>query len=554
MKFRIRQNLILFSAVASAAALGLGGCTRSDKGSGFQTEETGASAVTETESVRIEAVDPTELLKSLDGVRFTYSGGGGSWTTSILFGGDGTFTGSYRDKEENMTGKKYPKGTVYKSSFSGRVSVLGRKDELTYKLKLDDLTLKKNPGQETISKKVRTITTNAYGLDQGDSLTLYMPGFKTSSLPKTFRDIIKTSRKLYDGLPKTLTFCGIYNETQKSGFTSENYLLDTGGSSFAAYAGILSYYKDDIDRYNWEYSAHTRPTALCDINGDGTKELFFFTSKDDDGPGILHIYTYRNKKAVEVEYPFKSISDGSDESLMFTDENTGTGTSYVIYQDKDKDSIWIYRRHGDGAVSYYLSRYELESDGSLKETKTLKMTQDSQTASAGGLTSELVRLPLTTTYDDGSYDDGSYDDGSYDDGAYDDGSYDDGSGDDGSYDNGDYDDGSYDGGDYDDGSYDDGSYDDGDYDDGSYDDYDDYSGQGGEKTDALSAYSSGTFTDNGKEVSAQEGSQAFSDGFDRLSSVLLYSSPTGDTKIWDKVDDTSMIGLSYDDMYKKLTK
>ena len=37
MKFRIRQNLILFSAVASAAALGLGGCTRSDKGSGFQT-------------------------------------------------------------------------------------------------------------------------------------------------------------------------------------------------------------------------------------------------------------------------------------------------------------------------------------------------------------------------------------------------------------------------------------------------------------------------------------------------------------------------------------
>jgi|GEM_PF-3554846 len=541
MKLMAKQKIFLLSAFIAAAGLIPAGCSSSRTG-GFETKQTSTKYDPSAETV---SADAAAIFGKLKGVSFSYSGSSANWKTNITFGENGSFTGTYTDNESGMTGKKYSKGTIYTSSFSGNLTLVSQDDKLTYQLKVADLTLASETGVETIKNKVRYITTNAYGLETGDELTLYLPGYKSSSLPDGFREIASATLKLLNDLPDETNFCGIYDKTQNSGFVSDNYLVSSGSNSFEAYFNLLSYYKSGIERYNWKYSAHTRPSALCDINGDGTKELLFFTSDTDAGPGILHIFTYSGTNAVEVKYPFKSVSDGSDSAQMFSDVNTGSGTSYVIYKDKEDNAIWIYRRYGNPDISYFLYEYKLNDDNTLEEVSALKKTSVSS-----GESESVSMIPndmqlVMSQYD--ANDDGSYDDGSADDGSYDDGTYDDGSADDGSYDDSTYDDGSYDDGSYDDGTYDDGSYDDGSADDGSYDDG---------STDTVNALSAddGIFTKNGKEITRDEGASAFEDGFASMGDVLLYSSPTNDVSIWNSFDSENIEGLSYEDMIARLSE
>ncbi len=318
-----------------------------------------------------QAADYSDVLGGLDGVSFTYAGPDESWKTVFQMGRNGTFTGTYKSKDKRLKGKKYSKGTVYTSEFSGKFSITGKENDLCYMVRLDELLLSNKPGEETIRKKTRYVTTNAYGLNESDEFTMYMPGFKSSQLPDDFKSIVSTTRQLSGKLPSEINFCGLYNAEAKSGFTSENFFVDGGSNSYEAYLNILGYYEGDIERYNWKYSAHTRPCALCDINGDGTKEFLFFTSETDEGPGILHIYTFKDGKAVEVSYPAPSGAGEAGSNIVFTDANTGSGTSYLIFKDNEEDAIWIYRRHGDTSITYWLCEYKLNKDAALEEAYTL---------------------------------------------------------------------------------------------------------------------------------------------------------------------------------------
>lgn len=401
-----------------------------------------------------QAQDYAEVLAGLEGKTFTYAGPDGSWKTVFQMGRNGTFTGSYKSKDKRLKGKKYSKGTVYTSEFSGQFSVIGKASDLSYTVRLDELVLSSKTGEETIQKKTRYVTTNAYGLNESDEFTMYMPGFRSSQLPDAFQSIVSTTKQMPGKLPSEINFCGLYSAAGQSGFVSDTFFVDGGSNSYEAYLNILGYYQEDILRYNWKYSAHTRPCSLCDINGDGTKEFLFFTSETDEGPGILHIYTFKSGKAAEVAYPAPSGEGDAGSNIVFTDANTGSGTSYVVFKDKEEDALWIYRRHGDTAVTYWLCQYKLKEDAVMEETYT------------------LIKQGDGSAYNNTS-------------GAF--------------YGNG-------------------------------------------------LAEEGGTFLENGKELSFEEGIQAFETGFEHIGDPLLASTPTAGISIWDKFEDSDLLGLSSEEM------
>ena len=74
------------------------------------------------------------VLKKLDGVEFTFTSGAGGWRTILKFKSDGTFKGEYTDSNLGETGSNYPKGTIYKSTFSGNVKSIKKVGEFEYKL------------------------------------------------------------------------------------------------------------------------------------------------------------------------------------------------------------------------------------------------------------------------------------------------------------------------------------------------------------------------------------------------------------------------------------
>ena len=134
----------------------------------------------------------------------------------------------------------------------------------------------------------------------------------------------------------------------------------------------------------------------------------------------------------------------------------------MVYKDKEENALWIYRRHGDTAITYWLCRYELGSDAALQEAYTLVKQGDGST-------------------------------------------------------------------------------------------YNEYSSYGySQETDAL-AQEGGSFLENGREISREDGLAAFEKGFDQIGDALLASSPTKGISLWAKFEDSDLQGLSCEDMQAKLS-
>ena len=132
-----------------------------------------------------QATDPT--FEQLSRMEWTFSSGVGGWSTEMKISGDGSFTGNYHDSEMGETGDDYPYGTVYVSSFSGQMSLLGQADELAWRVQIDKLTPDEAPGQESIDDGVRYVTDDPYGLTEGDEMLLYLPGTPLDAFTEDMR-------------------------------------------------------------------------------------------------------------------------------------------------------------------------------------------------------------------------------------------------------------------------------------------------------------------------------------------------------------------------------
>jgi len=158
-----------------------------------------------------------DLFSEIQGLLFEFSSGAGAWSTELVIAEDGSFTGNYHDSEMGETGEGYPDGTVYGCAFHGSFSDLTAVDEYTWTAKV---TWELDEGQvpEAIEDGIRYVTSKPYGIENAQTVTLFVPGTPVKQLPEAF--IPWSHLQETDPDAAELPCYGIWNEADEAGFVS----------------------------------------------------------------------------------------------------------------------------------------------------------------------------------------------------------------------------------------------------------------------------------------------------------------------------------------------
>jgi hypothetical protein len=186
-------------------------------------------------------------FEDMASLSWSFSSGAGGWSTDMQILEDGSFIGTYHDSEMGEMGDGYPNGTIYICSFEGQMTILEQVDEYSWKIRVDSLTLDDEPGQETIDEDIRFVTSELYGLSEGDEMTVYLPGTPVD----VFTDDMRMWAHLFDveEQPEAFEDWFMYSEANESGFVgypaaygfglanpwvemTEEELLEASGVSF----------------------------------------------------------------------------------------------------------------------------------------------------------------------------------------------------------------------------------------------------------------------------------------------------------------------------------
>ena len=173
------------------------------------------------------------VFARFDGINWTFSSGVGGWSTDMRLMPDGSFTGDFHDGEMGETGENYPAGTVYYCTFFGKLSLVSRENENTWKVKAEAVKLIEKPDTETIEDGVRYVTVDSvYGLAEGDEMLLYAPG---TSLD-VFTDSMKMWAHVFDmqDKPVTLQDWFLYSPANDTGFVGCQPVPETDDISLGA--------------------------------------------------------------------------------------------------------------------------------------------------------------------------------------------------------------------------------------------------------------------------------------------------------------------------------
>ena len=162
---------------------------------------------------------PVFTLKELEGKLFTFTSGAGAWSTTLAFDADGSFGGMFSDGELGDTGEGYEDGSIYGCSFSGTVALVGMTDEHTAQLKVTSLTLDEGQVPEAIEDGVRYVTTDPYGIAEGDDLEFFREGRTTSDLDEEL--VYWLHLNMEGTMAETLPYDAIRDVTQETGFVAE---------------------------------------------------------------------------------------------------------------------------------------------------------------------------------------------------------------------------------------------------------------------------------------------------------------------------------------------
>ena len=160
-------------------------------------------------------------LDQLAGLEWSFSSGAGGWSTEMRIANDGSFSGEYHDSEMGEVGDDYPNGSLYVSGFTGTLSIGEQVDEHAWKVQIDSLTLKDEPGQENIDDGIRFVTTEPYGISEGDIMTLYLPGTPVDALTEDMK--MWSHVILEDPMPTELNNWFLYSEKNQSGFVGYDF-------------------------------------------------------------------------------------------------------------------------------------------------------------------------------------------------------------------------------------------------------------------------------------------------------------------------------------------
>jgi hypothetical protein len=171
------------------------------------------------------AIDPSgvsedNLFEALAD-QFSFASGAGGWSTELMINDDGSFTGDYHDSDMGDMGDDYPNGTIYVSKFSGRFGDVKKVNDTTYSMRLQEISLENEVGEEWIEDDVRYVASEPYGLENADEIMVYLEGTPTADLPEEFLNWIAMPRAWGENIPDVLPCQGLYNVAAQEGFFGE---------------------------------------------------------------------------------------------------------------------------------------------------------------------------------------------------------------------------------------------------------------------------------------------------------------------------------------------
>ena len=285
-----------------------------------------------------------EQLSRLD---WEFSSGAGGWSTELQIAADGSFSGNYHDSEMGETGDKYPNGSVYVSAFTGQMSLGEKLDEHSWRIRVDKLALNEETGKETIEDGIRYVTSDAHGIQEGDEMTLYLPGTPVDS----FTEDMRMWAHLMDEqtAPSKLENWFLYSAKNEAGFVgtpreqtttlanpwtdlTAEQLKQTSGLSFGVPEGAQNVI------YRW-------------LDSDGLAEMQFTLDGDEYcarmqraelSPGeLMNIagmyFNWENEENIDVDGCYGTLGQAQTGSTDFVelcqwyDANTGLMHSLSVY-------------------------------------------------------------------------------------------------------------------------------------------------------------------------------------------------------------------------------
>lgn len=174
------------------------------------------------------------VFEELTGLEWSFCSGVGGWSTELWIQTDGSFSGVFHDSEMGETGDAYPDGTLYGCLFSGRMTMVERVDEYAWKIRIDALALDEGQVPEAIDDGIRYVTTEPYGVSEGDEMLLYRPGTPVDIFSEDM--LFWTHVMEQENPPAALDIWFLCSEKNESGFVGYTY-TDADGLDLTAVAG-----------------------------------------------------------------------------------------------------------------------------------------------------------------------------------------------------------------------------------------------------------------------------------------------------------------------------
>lgn len=198
--------------LAAALALSLSAC-------GESAASPASSAPAEMPEAGDLAGEEAALFSSLGGLEFRCDLGGG--VTRLTIQPDGSFSGTYRrDETGGWAGTIH--GVQYRCDFTGQFTAPQQVNEYTYSVQIDRLDYAQKPGSSGgIVDGIKYYYCNAYELENGEDILIYLPGAPTAELPEGFLDWVMGSD---DTAEEELPFYALNNAVHQQGFSSYDRL------------------------------------------------------------------------------------------------------------------------------------------------------------------------------------------------------------------------------------------------------------------------------------------------------------------------------------------
>ena len=146
-----------------------------------------------------------------------FSSGSGAWGTRLNLQPGGSFTGSYENIDWDVEEEKTIR---YSCTFSGTFTEIQRRDDYSFKMKLDHIQYEKEPGEEAEGEGETIHYTKPAGIAEEDQeFVLYLPGAEIAGMSDGFLSWVWSDTGiLTDDIPDRQPFYSLHNLTQDTGF------------------------------------------------------------------------------------------------------------------------------------------------------------------------------------------------------------------------------------------------------------------------------------------------------------------------------------------------